>query len=104
MLISKSKYDAGDIIAFKLITGDEIIARLEGETDTHFELDRPCTVVPSPQGLGLIQSLFTADPKITISISKTHVIMSAHVIDQMESHYIQTTTGIQPVSKGSIVV
>jgi ureidoglycolate hydrolase len=61
-------------------------------------------VIPSQQGIGLVQSLFTADQKNNISISKTHVIMHSKVIDQMEKHYIQTTTGIQPVTKGSIVI
>lgn len=103
MLVSKSKYEQGDIIAFKLVNGDEIVARLEAESETHFELDRPCTVVPSPQGIGLIQSLFTADAKTGISISKQHVLMHSPVIEQMKNHYIQTTTGIQPVTKGGII-
>lgn len=103
MLISKSKYDKGDIVAFKLVNGDEIVAEIEGETDTHFELDRPTTVIPSQQGIGLVQSLFTADPKSGISISKQHILMHSPVIEQMRSHYIQTTTGIQPVTKGGII-
>jgi hypothetical protein len=103
MLVSKSKYDQGDIIAFKLVNGDEIVARLEAESETHFELDRPTTVIPSAQGIGLVQSLFTADSKAGISISKQHVLMHSPVIEQMKNHYIQTTTGIQPVTKGGII-
>jgi hypothetical protein len=103
MLISKSKYDQGDIIAFKLVNGDEIVARIEAESDTHFDLDRPTTVIPSAQGIGLVQSLFTADSKAGISISKQHVLMHSPVIEQMKNHYIQTTTGIQPVTKGGII-
>jgi hypothetical protein len=103
MLISKNKYDAGDIIAFKLVNGDEVVARLESESETHFVLERPCTVVPSQQGLGLIQSLFSADQNSVISISKQHVLMHSPVIEQMKNHYIQTTTGIQPVTKGGII-
>ena len=103
MLINKSRVSEGDIIALKLVNGDEIVAKLVKDNGDSWELDRPCTVMPSAQGIGLIQSLFTADPKITINISKTHVIMHAPVISQMETHYIQTTTGIQQVSKGSII-
>ena len=104
MLISNSRYDKGDIIAFKLVNGDEIVARLENQDETTFLLDRPTTVIPSAQGIGLVQSLFTADAKAIISISKQHVLMHAPVIEQMKNHYIQTTTGIQPVTKGSILV
>jgi hypothetical protein len=104
MLLSKSRLTAGDIVAFKIVNGDEIIGKLIQEDADSYEIDRPCTVVPSQQGIGLIQSMFTADPKITINISKSHVIMHAPVIPQMESHYIQTTTGIQQMPKGSIIV
>lgn len=103
MLFNK-KYDSGDIVAFKVVNGDEIIAKIVDDATTEFVVDKPCTVIPSQQGIGLVQSLFTADQKNSISISKTHVIMHSKVIDQMEKHYIQTTTGIQPVTKGSIVI
>jgi hypothetical protein len=103
MLLNKA-YDAGDIVAFKIVNGDEIVAKIVEDRASEFLLDRPCTVLPSAQGIGLMQSLFTADPKNNISISKIHVIMHSKVVDQMENHYIQTTTGIQPVTKGSIVI
>jgi hypothetical protein len=103
MLFNK-KYDSGDIVAFKVVNGDEIVAKIVDDNATEFVVDKPCTVIPSQQGIGLVQSLFTADQKNSISISKTHVIMHSKVIDQMEKHYIQTTTGIQPVTKGSIVI
>lgn len=103
MLFNKT-YDAGDIVAFKIVNGDEIVAKIVEDNTNTFVVDKPCTVLPSAQGIGLVQSLFTADQKNSISISKTHVIMHSPVIDQMEKHYIQTTTGIQPVTKGSIVI
>jgi hypothetical protein len=103
MLVNKSRVSEGDIVAFKVVNGDEIVGKLVHEDADSFEIDRPCTVVPSQQGIGLIQSMFTADPKISISISKTHVFMHAPVIPQMESHYITTTTGIQQMTKGSII-
>ena len=103
MLISNSKIAAGDVAAFKLVNGDEIIARVASITETEYALERPCTVLPSQQGIGLIQSLMTADPKNNINISKQHVMMCAPVIEQMVNHYIQTTTGIQPVTRGGII-
>lgn len=102
MLISK-KYNANDIVCFKLVNGDETIAKIVEETGDTFVVSRPCTVVPSPQGLGLMQSLFSADINTNITLNKQHVIMHSPVVDKLESHYIQTTTGIQPVSKGGII-
>jgi hypothetical protein len=102
MLVSK-KYTEGDIISFKLSTGEEMVARIAEETDNNYVLEKPCTVMPSAQGMGLIQSLFTADQEKKVSLDKRHVIIHAPSIDAMQKHYIKTTTGIEPVTRGSII-
>jgi len=102
MLVSKI-YSTGDIVSFKLVTGDEIVARVELISDDYLEISKPCTVMPSPQGMGLIQSLFTADADVNVRLQKQHIVMHAPSIDQMKKHYIKTTTGIEPVTIGSII-
>ncbi len=102
MLVSR-KYAEGDIVSFKLSTGEEMVARIAEETDSNFTLEKPCTVMPSAQGMGLIQSLFTADQEKKVSLDKRHVIIHAPSIDAMQKHYIKTTTGIEPVTRGSII-
>ena len=102
MLVPRG-YQEGDIVSFKLTTGDEIVARIIDSGPNGFEIAKPCTVMPGPQGMGLIQSLFTADSDINITLSKDHVVMHALSIDQMQKHYIKTTTGIEPVTRGSII-
>ena len=102
MLVSRG-YQEGDIVSFKLTTGDEIVARIIDSGPNGFEIAKPCTVMPGPQGMGLIQSLFTADSDINITLSKDPVVMHALSIDQMQKHYIKTTTGIEPVTRGSII-
>ena len=102
MLVSQG-YQAGDIVSFKLTTGDEIVARIASSESDGFEISKPCTVMPSPQGMGLIQSLFTADADVNVRLQKQHIIMHAPSIDQMQKHYIKTTTGIEPVTRGSII-
>lgn len=102
MLISRG-YQEGDIVSFKLINGDEIIAKIILVDADSFEVSKPCTVMPGAQGMGLIQSLFTADSDITIRLQKSHVIMHAPSIDQIQKHYIKTTTGIEPITRGSII-
>lgn len=102
MLVSRG-YQEGDIVSFKLITGDEIVARIIDSGPNGFEIAKPCTVMPGPQGMGLIQSLFTADADVNVVLQKEHVIMHAPAIDAMQKHYIKTTTGIEPVTRGSII-
>lgn len=102
MLVSRG-YQEGDIVSFKLVTGDEIVGRIVASDSDSFEISKPCTVMPSPQGMGLIQSLFTADADANVKLQQTHVIMHAPSIDAMQKHYIKTTTGIEPVTRGSII-
>lgn len=93
MLISKSSYNAGDVVSFKLVNGDEIVAEVVEQTDTAFVLRRPQTVMPSQKGIGLLQSLFTSEAeKVTLQFQ--HIMMHGETIKEMKSHYLQTTTGI----------
>ena len=101
MLLSKP-YATGDIVAFKLVNGDEIVAKLVEESADKYVVSRPCTVIPSQNGLGLMQSLFSGDINTNITLLKQHVMMHCPVVKDIENHYIRTTTGIEPVSKGII--
>ena len=101
MLIQKG-YSAGDIVCFKIVNGDEIIAKIVEVKDEGFVVNRPCTVIPSQQGLGLMQSLISADINTNVTLKSEHVIMHGPVITDIENHYIRTTTGIQPAKSGII--
>ena len=102
MLVT-NKYDKDDIITFKIVNGDEIVARIVEEQDGAFIVVKPCTVMPSQQGLGLMQSLFTSDLSKNITLDKKHVMMHSPTVKDVQNHYIKTTTGIEPVSKGGII-
>jgi len=105
MLIQNTKISAGDIVSFKLVNGDEVVAKLVERADNKFKVSKPCTVVPSPQGIGLMQSLFCGDINNNdIELREDHVLMYAPAIKEIEGHYLSTVTGIKTVSKGSIVV
>jgi hypothetical protein len=103
MFIQKS-YNEGDIISFKLVNGDEVVAKLVKAETNKFVVNKPFTIVPSPQGIGLMQSLFSGDINNNIDLRHDHVLMHAPVVKEMEDHYLTTTTGIKTVSKGSIVI
>lgn len=103
MLVFNSKYEKDQIVTFKIVNGDEIVAKVVEETDDAFVLAKPTTVMPSQQGLGLMQSLFTSDLNNDIRLNKIHVMMHAPTISDVQNHYIKTTTGIEPVTSGGII-
>ena len=104
MLLSKG-YATGEIIAFKLVNGDEIVAKVvETKPDgSGWVVHKPCTVMPSQQGLGLIQSLFSADINNNIELKSDHVMMHCTTLKALEDHYLTTTTGIS-IGKGPIIL
>ena len=102
MLVT-NKYAEDDIVTFKIVNGDEIVAKIVEESDDALTVMKPCTVMPSQQGLGLLQSLFTSDLNKSIRLEKRHVMMHAPTVKDVQNHYIKTTTGIEPVSAGSII-
>lgn len=102
MLVT-NKYDKDTIVSFKIVNGDEIVAKVIEETDQGYIINKPCTVMPSQKGLALMQSLFTSDLNKNIILDKRHVMLHSATVKDVEDYYIQTTTGIQPVSAGSII-
>lgn len=103
MLVDK-KYDENDIVTFKLTNGDEIVAKVLSCQDNGWTIEKPCTVVPSNQGIMLIQSLFSANINKSVMLDSAHVIMHARTIQAMVDHYIETVTGIKTVNKGGLIV
>ena len=102
-MLEKSGYSKDTVVTFKLVNGDEVVAKIVEETASVFTVSKPCTVMPSQQGIGLIQSLFTSELSKNIVIDKSHVMMHAPTIADVEAHYLKTTTGLDIAPKGKII-
>ena len=102
-MLEKTGYAKDTIVSFKIVNGDEIVAKIVEETHDEFTINKPTTVMPSQKGLALMQSLFTSDLNKNITLDKRHVMMHSPTVKDVEDYYIQTTTGIQPVSAGGII-
>jgi hypothetical protein len=90
MLIEKSKYQVGDIISLKLISGDEIIGKLVEQTSTGYELNRPCVVITTPDGIGVLQAMFGLDPdRDNLTYNDQHIITSCPSHDRLKEHYVK---------------
>jgi len=92
MLISKG-VGVGEIVSIKLITGEEIIAKLEEEATDYIKVNRPLTVSLGPQGLGMIPFVFLAQNE-SIKLNMNHVLVLAASKKDAADQYIQGTTGI----------
>lgn len=93
MLIDKG-VGAGEVVSLKLISGEEILAKLVEETATEYKISKPLVLSVGQQGLGMIPLMFTIDPEKDIKISKSSVIVICNTDKQFANQYLQATTGI----------
>lgn len=96
MLISKG-VTQGEVITLKLTSGEEIVAKLESETDTHYKLSRPQVIGMGPQGPGLMPYLFTVNPEKHVSLLKSTVTVAEGTDEAFAKQFLESTTGIKLV-------
>jgi hypothetical protein len=90
---------ADEIYTFKLITGEEMVAKVVELHTDYFVIKHPISTVISPQGLQMVPSLFSANTEKTVQINKSSCAMIADTRDDVRDSWIQATTGIAPVRK-----
>ena len=93
MLINKPR-QAGDIVSLKTVSGDELVCKLESETDTHYHVITPMVLAHTPQGLGLVPYMFTVDPGSVVMIDKRAVVTIINTHADMAKDYLSKVTGI----------
>lgn len=96
MLINKG-FSQGETITIKMITGEEILARFQEETDKGFKINRPMVLSASQQGIGMMPYLFTVHPDQDITLNYTSVVLATLTDPDFAKQYIQATSGIKIV-------
>lgn len=98
------KLELDEIYTLKIANGDEIVTKITAEDDYTYTVTRPLTVIPGPQGINMVNSLFTANPEKTVSINKQQVSCIAISRDEVRDSYVEATTGIKPVRNSKILM
>ena len=59
-MIIETSYKDGDTVSFKLASGEEIVARLDKETNTSFKISKPMVlIVQADESMGLAPFMFS---------------------------------------------
>ena len=93
----------GQVYTFTLNSGEELIAKVSEETDGWLVIEHPVSVAPGPQGMGLVPSLFTADPEERLQLNTASVSLYTLTDDPVKMKYIEATTGIKIPEKKIIL-
>ena len=86
--------EKNDIISLKLLTGEEIIAQFQEETESTIDVTRASIVAANPQGgLGLVPWMMSSAPD-KISINKSTVVTFSKTVEAIADKFIEATTNI----------
>lgn len=84
----------GETYTFKLTSGEEVVGTVTEIQNNIVSLKDPVSVAPGPQGLGLMQSMFTADPKDPARLNINNVTIFALTDESVKAKYVEATTGL----------
>ena len=95
-MLIEAPYKVGDTVSFKLSSGEEIVARLDSETDKSYILNKPMVIIAQQQGLGLglAPFMFSVSPDGKFNLTSTSVACIAKTEKGIASQYVERTTGI----------
>ena len=93
-MLQTSQYSKGDIVAFKLTNGEEIVAKIVENNVSDYVISKPVTIAPSQNGLQFMQGFFTANQDKNVVLNKSTVVMTADPVEEVQNSYTEATTGI----------
>lgn len=96
MLVTKG-VAVGEVITLKLTSGEELVAKLEEETDAYYKLSHPQVIGMGPSGPGLMPYLFTVSPERDVKLSKTTVTVAEPTDAPFAKQFLESTSKIQLV-------
>jgi len=82
------------VYTFKLNSGEEVIGKVLKVSDNVVEISDPVSIAPSPKGMGLVPSVFTANAKENVRLNTNSVSLVAKTADEIVDKYREATTGI----------
>lgn len=88
---------------FKLVTGEEIIARVANEDNDILYLEKPLQMVMGQRGLQFAPFMMMVDQDKKLNIRKDKIISDGPPAVEIEGQYESITTGIALPQKSSII-
>ena len=91
------------VYTFIMNSGEEMVAKVKQSGGEWIVLEDPVSIAPGPQGMGLVPSLFTADPQEEIQLNTSSVSLVSKTDDSVRMKYLEATTGIKVPEKKILV-
>jgi hypothetical protein len=109
-MLVQSRITKDDIIAIKLTSGEEVIARFIAEDNVSYGVDKIMAIVAGQKGMALSPFMFGVEldekgfPKKPFSIAKTSVLVIAEASPEITQQFNTSISGIEQPKKSSIIL
>ena len=84
-----------DVIALKLVSGEEVIAKVVTNDETMLTVNKPLTLIHTPKGIAMSQYILMQDMTVPVSIDKEKVIVMTKANTIASDQYTQTLSSIK---------
>ena len=79
--------------------GEELVAKVAQTGSDFIIIEQPVSIAPTQQGMQLIPSIFTGDPKSLVKLNTSSIAIYAETDDSVRMKYLEATTGIKVPDK-----
>ena len=91
------------VYTFKLNSGEELIAKVIQAGGEFILIEEPVSIAPTREGMQMIPSVFTANPKGEFKLNTNNISLYAETDDSIKMKYLEATTGITVPDKKIIL-
>ena len=98
------KYKNGNLITLKLVSGEEVIAKLKDLTSDYVSIDKALVLMNGPKGLAFGTFFATAEQTEPINISTNKITSIANVNDKIKTEYERIFSTVKVPEKPKIIL
>jgi hypothetical protein len=95
--------EIGKVYTLKLNSGEEMVTKVVAITRDNVIIEEPVSIAPTQQGMQMIPSVFTANPKGKFTLNTNSIALYAETDDSIKMKYLEATTGIKVPEKKLIL-
>lgn len=101
-MLIEQKPEKGTIVAIKLISGDEIVGKIERLGTIDLVISKPIAIGLSAQGVGFAPFMLSVAEDASLTFKLEQIITYVQAREEIKSAYIQSTSGITPAGTGNL--
>tara|TARA_Y100001970_G_C14202631_1_gene842049 strand:- start:487 stop:795 length:309 start_codon:yes stop_codon:yes gene_type:complete len=99
----KQKLNKDEVVVFRTVGSDEVIATMIEETDTAYRVSKPLALAMTAKGVGMTQYIIMADKDSEFEFQKNTIITVGKANSQAKEAYAQSISNIVQPPKQSII-